>query len=91
MIGGGDLKRRQGGLACVAVDGKHDEACVQSRPTAFGRTLVEPLLNADVSKQYCECLAPAASVDVSDIMGTKESNLVKNIHKRKVDYNVGTR
>ena len=62
LVGGGELKHRKGGLACVAVDGKHGEACVQSRPTVFERAVVEPILNDVVSKQYLQCLA-ASNLD----------------------------
>merc|ERR1719450_524225 len=56
LIGTAELRRRNGGLACIAMDGLH-EGCLQQRPTTFERERVEPLLEAEVAQQYAEVLA----------------------------------
>ena len=66
QIGGAELRRRQGGLACVAVDGTH-HSCLQSRETAFARDVVEPLLEPDVRQQFCEFLSPIIAEDDSSL------------------------
>ena len=58
QIGTAGLLRRHGGLACIAVDGKHVESLV-ARNTAHTREMVQPMLEPDVLRQYLECLAPA--------------------------------
>ena len=62
QIGSAELRRRQGGLACQAMDGSHD-ACLQLRDTAFARTHVEPLLEDGVRKQYIAFLSPVEEQD----------------------------
>ena len=60
QIGTAELKRRLGGLACMAVDEAHAEPILQRRETAFARSCVEPFLQGDVHKQYGTCLASIA-------------------------------
>jgi len=65
QIGTGELRRRAGGLACVAVDGSHAD-CLQARETAFERAAVQPLLQSDVLAQYVDFLAPCVPEAADD-------------------------